>query len=144
MLTDNRADAGGGSGYDQHHGGAVISVLFQALHSGPKFTPERQPIADQQIGYARARVLAGAHELGTADRGVTTLVTPLMPAVLGELERHADNPAEQCFWVFLYLMYGLACGAAGEQDEQAMHGIALAFHAWDELFADGFVLHWRR
>ncbi len=61
----------------------------------------------------------------------------IIPAMIGELERTAGNPAQQGACTWAYLLYAVAMGEGHEQDEHVMAGLLKTFDAWNALLAAG-------
>jgi hypothetical protein len=131
--------------YTVEHGSRVVSVLFGSALNAGHFTPERVPAETPGILLARETVVQGAHAFaGKGVDGLAQLVNRIIPAVLGELEIHKEDPAEQTRSLYYYALLAIASGPLNMMDEAAANGVMEAFGAWDGLFGDGLVLPWRR
>ena len=134
-----------GDGYTEEHAGHLISTLFGALEGVRGFQPDQTPAATEAITNARARIVAGAHELAEDNwAGVSLTVSRLMPTIMAELQDHAGERGAQTQGVFVYLLYALAVGTRGEQDPAVLEGIADVFHGWAGVMREGYVVPWRR
>ena len=126
-----------GHRYDKNHGALVTSTLLNAAGRASTFQPARIPAESAEMVSAREKVVAGAHELAEADNGLTILITRLIPAAIGELERNAGEPAAQVRWLFYWSLLALGAGTHGSADVAGMGGLMAAFDAWDELMGYG-------
>jgi T3SS (YopN, CesT) and YbjN peptide-binding chaperone 1 len=133
-----------GHGYDETHGAAVVTILLQAIERAGSFRPVQVPADSDAIVAMRERVVAGAHGFAGSAQGVTRLVGLLAPAAVRELERSADQPAAQTYWLYHWGLLVLASGGEGDVSEETLRGISDVFQAWEALVAAGFVLPWRR
>lgn len=132
-----------GHGYNEQHGGVVVSTLFRAIEHASAFRPAQSPAESDEIMVAREKVVAGAHELAATSEGLSRLIALLATAAVRELEHNAGKPAAQAYWLYHYSLLVLASGMAGDVSEDTLRGITAAFHAWEGLAADGFRLPWR-
>ncbi len=132
-----------GHGYDEKHSALVISILFRAMEHASTFRPAQAPAESEEIVAARAKIVAGAHELAAAAKGLPQIIALLAPAAVRELEHNAGKPAAQTYWLYHYSLLVLASGEAGDVSEVTLRGISAAFSAWDGLLAQGLVLPWR-
>jgi hypothetical protein len=134
-----------GDGYSEEHAGQLISALFTALDSARGFQPQQAPVATDEIAAARARIVAGAHELAAeGPSGVSLTVSRLMPAVIAELQNHAGERGKQAHGVFVYLLYAIAIGTRVEQEPALMNGLVATFSGWNAVLREGYVVPWRR
>ena len=132
------SDANPGASYDQDSAAQIVSVLFTALSHAHDVEPAEGPREDSSISASRDALVAGAHQLSEG-RGVTTLITRAMPAMVGELEKYAGDPARQLFSAYFYLLFAVATGTGEEGDPKVPEGLSTSFMAWDGLFASGAV-----
>lgn len=132
------SDANPGSDYDENVAAQVISVLFAAMSYAREIAPADAPLEDAPICAARDALIAGAHQLSEG-RGVTVLITRVMPAMVGELEAHAGDPARQLYSAYYYLLLAVATGNGELGNSEVAEGLLTSFVAWDGLFASGAV-----
>lgn len=132
------SDANPGENYDEHLAAQVVSVLFTAMAHAHEVEPADAPTDDGPVGVSRGAVANGAYELAEC-RDITVLITRAMPAVIGELEKFAGDPARQLHSAYYYLLLAVATGTGELGDPQVAEGILTSFMAWDGLFASGAV-----
>lgn len=132
-----------GHGYDETHGALVVTTLLRAIERARSFRPTQAPAESGEIVATREKVVAGAHELAAASKGLAYLVGLLAPAAVRELEHSAGQPAAQTYWLYHYALLVLASGKDGDVSEDTLRGITAVYEAWDRLAAAGFVLPWR-
>jgi hypothetical protein len=138
------SDSNPGYGYSEKHAAMVSCALLTAVERAGSFRSVQTPAESEEIVKSREKVIAGAHELAEADDGLTLLLTRLMPAATGELERNPGKPAAQAYWLYYYSLLMLAAGTSEAASVAAMRGIPATFDAWKGIMEDGFVLPWRR
>jgi hypothetical protein len=132
-----------GQDYGEQHGGVVISKLFTAIEHAGEFRPAQLPVETEQIATARSAVVAGAHAIAEAERGINLAITRIMPAVITELENNARNPGAQVYWLYFYSLLAISSGTTGRLSEPVARGVGETFNAWESLMAGGFRLPWR-
>lgn len=134
----------GGHSYSNHDASVLIQALFSALSNAKQFQPETSPATTEIVSRGRELFVHGAHQLAADAGGLTALITRLMPAMLGELDRHAGEPAMQAYWTYLYLLSAVMTGTARSMSEEAMESAMAIFAGWDAEFAAGYQVPWRR
>ncbi len=152
LLLDDLAAYVMGAGplvepFTVEHGSRVVSALFGAIINSARYVPDPDhlPVETPAIATLRASLLDGAHALAAAgEPGLVTLVNRLVPAAVGELELHKDDPAEQTRSLFYYALLAVASGPMNLLSELAAEGAAELFLAWDAAFGNGLVLPWRQ
>lgn len=132
-----------GKGYNGEHGGAIVTVVLNAVQGASKFTPDSAPEPTDAITAMRERVFEGVKQIASSAEALSTFVITLMPAVISELERRAEDPASQLYWLYCYALLVLAGGRTGDLDQNLMIGIMGSFDGWNDLMAEGFTLPWR-
>lgn len=131
--------------YTVENGSRIVSALLGAVVNSASYQPERAPEVTERMAAARESFVQGAHDFAEkgAD-GLAQLVNRLIPAAVGELEIHKDAAEEQTRSLFYYSLLAVASGPLNMLDESAAAGVLELFHAWDEVFGNGFVPPWRR
>jgi hypothetical protein len=128
-----------GEDYGSDHGVIVVGGLLSAVESAASYQPERMPPETPESSYMRSRFVAGAHEIAAeGDEGLGLLISRIMPAAIGELNRNAGDVTGQLYNTFLYAMFAVTGGQTGAQEEASMRGIMDVFAGWDALMVDGF------
>lgn len=129
-----------GEHYEGEHGGQVITALLEAAGKASSFRPDQQPSSTSEIAAVRAEIANGAHEIAAAEGGLGLLVSRLMPAAIGELNRWTGDPGSQSYWLYVYGMFVLSGGREGTQDNESMRAITDTFAGWNALMTGGFKL----
>jgi T3SS (YopN, CesT) and YbjN peptide-binding chaperone 1 len=132
-----------GHDYNETHAALVVSTLLGAIERAPSFRPAQAPAESDAVVATREKVIAGAHEFAGTSKGMAHLVGLLAPAAVRELERSAEQPTAQIYWLFHYALLVLASGEDANVSEDTLRGISAVFQAWDDLTAAGFALPWR-
>ena len=132
-----------GKDYNGEHGGAIVTLVLHAVQGASKFHPESAPEPTEAVTAMRERVFEGVQQIASTPEALSTFVVTLMPAVISELERLADDPASQLYWLYCYALLVLAGGRAGDLDQNLMIGIMGSFDGWNDLMTEGFTLPWR-
>ncbi|MGZ4561792.1 MAG: hypothetical protein ACXVXJ_12645 [Mycobacteriaceae bacterium] len=150
LLLDDIASYVMGSGpleppFTVEHGTRVASALFGAIVNAPDYATVEAPAPTPEIENSRTHFVKGAHDFAAHGAGgLTQLVNRLIPAVVGELERHKDAPEQQTCSLFYYAMLAVASGPQNMLAQDAAEGMMDIFRAWDDEFGAGFVVPWRR
>jgi len=132
------SSANPGDNYEEQHGGQVITALLEAAGQSSSFHPDQQPVSTPEIAAVRAEIANGAREIAAAEGGLGMLISRLMPAAIGELNRLTGDPGSQSYWLYVYGMFMLAGGREGTQGNEPMRAIADTFAGWNTLMAAGF------
>ncbi len=132
-----------GKDYNGEHGGAIVTVVLNAVQGASKFRPESAPEPTEAVTDMRERVFEGVQQIASSAQALSTFVITLMPAVISELERRAGDPASQLYWLYCYALLVLAGGRSGDLDQNLMIGIMASFDGWNEKMTEGFTLPWR-
>jgi hypothetical protein len=132
-----------GTSYNEQAGGAVISMLLNSVEKAPQWQPQEQPPGTPELTRMRESVAAGAAELSAEPNGLALMISRLMPAAIGELERNTGSAGAQIYWTFMYSLMVLASGVDGDLDEDTGRAVVASFDAWDQLMQQGFRLPWR-
>lgn len=131
--------------YTIEDGAAIVSLLFQAAMDAPAALPDLDSEdPDEALRPAREAVVDGAHRLaGTGPLGANRLAKRFLPAAVGELEQHKEDPEAQVRSLFYYGLLAIASGPENTASVETSDGLLAAFHTWDERIGQGFVPPWR-
>lgn len=131
--------------YTIEHGATIVSLLLQAVKDAPVVVADLEPgDHDEPQGPARQAVVDGAHQLAeTGALGAHRLAKRFLPAAVGELEQHKEDPEAQVRSLFYYGLLAIASGPANSASAETSDGLLAAFRSWDERIGQGFVPPWR-
>ncbi|WP_067438074.1 hypothetical protein [Nocardioides jensenii] len=131
--------------YSIEHGTAVVSLLLRAAADSAAIEAPVEPGDEDAVAVpARTAVVAGAHRFAErGGHGVHQLVTRLIGAVVGELERLKETPDAQVASLFHYGLLALASGPQNQASAETAESLQATFRLWDRRIGDGFVPAWR-